>query len=478
MSNIATHTAGLTARQAESPKPPSFSVGRLKQPPIERLELPKERLELPKLDKLDLKTPRVQVQANAHIRNFRSEYQPRVSNRIDHQPVRVAGELSNINFAEKFRNILNKTRQVHTSVSNKSAHTPAAHTTVSRTPAAHTTVSHTPATTHQFSRAYSEPSIKYQVKVNDKTYKVLRKIGSGGSAKVYEGFEPTTYQSVAIKIINIAQADPRTQKSYFNERSILTQLKDCKHVVKIYNSEYKSEIKELVIVMEKGEADLSQVLDHHFKTRERPGLVDGTFIKFHWRGMLMAVNEIHQHGIVHADLKPVNFILVRNQIKLIDFGIASTLDPGGTSVIRDYQIGTINYMAPEALKNRAAESNYALPPSSDHFKSSNDENNQRQQPSAKKTLIRYNSKADIWSLGCILYNFVYGRPPFDKYEDLLSKVQAITNPRHVINFPEINNAHLMNCMKLCLRYNPADRPTAEQLLNHEYLRSDLICISI
>jgi serine/threonine-protein kinase TTK/MPS1 len=315
------------------------------------------------------------------------------------------------------------------------------------------------------------------VKVNDKTYKVLRKIGAGGSAKVYEGFEPTTYQSVAIKIINIAQADPRTQKSYFNERSILTQLKDCKYVVKIYNSEYKSEIKELVIVMEKGEADLSQVLDYHFKTRERSGLVDGTFIKFHWRGMLMAVNEIHQHGIVHADLKPVNFILVKNQIKLIDFGIASTLDPGGTSVIRDYQIGTINYMAPEALKNRAAESNYVLPSSTnDHLKSSHDENNQRQ-PSAKKTLIRYNSKADIWSLGCILYNFVYGRPPFDKYEDILSKVQAITNPRHVINFPDINNAHLMDCMKLCLRYNPEDRPTAEQLLNHEYLRSDLICIS-
>jgi serine/threonine-protein kinase TTK/MPS1 len=477
MPDIATHPGEQPSSRTtmRSPPPPALSIIKPRLPRETNQTLKETNQTLKEInqtlkEKLELKTPR--IQANAFVRDFKSEYQPRASNRIEHQHVRLNADPSN--HIDRIRGVFTKpSRQAYTSVSNKSVHTPAA----PHTPAAHTAVAHTPATTHQFSRAYSEPSIKYQVKVNDKTYKVLRKIGAGGSAKVYEGFEPTTYQSVAIKIINIAQADPRTQKSYFNERAILTQLKDCKHVVKIYNSEYKSEIKELVIVMEKGEADLSQVLDYHFKSRERPEVVDGTFIKFHWRGMLLAVNEIHQHGIVHADLKPVNFILVKNQIKLIDFGIASTLDPGGTSVIRDYQIGTINYMAPEALKNRAAESNYILPPSySVPSKSSNDENNQRQQ-SAKKTLIRYNSKADIWSLGCILYNFVYGRPPFDKYEDVLSKVQAITNPRHVINFPEINNTHLMNCMKLCLRYNPADRPTAEQLLNHEYLRSDLICIS-
>jgi serine/threonine-protein kinase TTK/MPS1 len=324
------------------------------------------------------------------------------------------------------------------------------------------------------SRAHSEPSIKYQVKVNDKTYKVLRKIGSGGSAKVYEGFEPSTYQSVAIKIINVGMADPRTQASYFNEKAILSQMKDSKHVVKIFNSEYKSEIKELVIVMEKGDADLSQVLDYHFKSREHPGVLDGIFIKFYWRGMLQAVDEIHRKGIVHSDLKPVNFILVKNQIKLIDFGIASTLAPGGTSIIRDYQIGTINYMAPETLRNRALEASF-------HPMSFNDENNQgpphQLQSAKKKTLIKYDTKADIWSLGCILYNFVYGRPPFDKYSDIISKVQAITNPGHVIDFPQINNIDLMNCMKMCLRHSPVDRPTAEQLLNHDYLRSDLVTVS-
>lgn len=340
---------------------------------------------------------------------------------------------------------------------------------------------------HHVSRAQSEPSIKYQVKVNDKTYKILRKIGSGGSAKVYEGFEPNTYQSVAIKIINVANADPRTRESYFNEKLILSQLKDSKHVVRIYNSEYKSECKELVIVMEKGDADLSQVLDHNFKSRDQTGVVDGIFIKFYWRGMLLAVNEIHHHGIVHSDLKPVNFILVKNQIKLIDFGIACSIDPEGTSIIRDYQIGTINYMAPESLRNRALESSFIAQQSHNSINSSahhnqhanyHDENDRRlpKTPRSKKTVIKYNSKADIWSLGCILYNFVYGRPPFDKYPDIISKVQAITSPRHAIDFPEINNAHLLDCLKQCLRYNPEERPSAEELLNHEYLRDDIVIV--
>lgn len=310
----------------------------------------------------------------------------------------------------------------------------------------------TPKTPNQMQRAHSEPTIKYQVKVNDKVYKVLRKIGSGGSAKVYEGFEPQTCQTAAIKIINMAKADPKSQESYFNEIELLKRLKNSQHVVQIHDSEYKAEVKELVIVMEKGDADLSQVIESHFSTRR--GAIDGIFIKFYWREMVQAVNEIHQYGIVHADLKPVNFILVKNRIKLIDFGIASAVDPGGTSVIRDYQIGTINYMAPEALRNRAT-----------------DENN-----SHIKTLIKYNSKVDIWSLGCILYNLVYGRPPFDKYQDILSKVQAITNPHQVIQFPPLNNEKLLSCMKSCLRYDSAKRLSAKELLEDPYLSEDMIVL--
>src|SRR6218665_1862109 len=54
-------------------------------------------------------------------------------------------------------------------------------------------------------------------------------------------------------------------------------------------------------------------------------------------------------GIVHSDLKPANFIVVRGQLKLIDFGIAKTVLPDCTSVMCDEIVGTFNYMSPEAV---------------------------------------------------------------------------------------------------------------------------------
>jgi len=294
-------------------------------------------------------------------------------------------------------------------------------------------------------------SHQLQAEVNGKFYKVLRKIGAGGSAKVYECFEPTAEQIVALKVINIANADPRTKQSIFNEQSLLTRLQDCQHVVRVYASEYKANIGELLIVMEKGDADLAQVLE----TRNK---IDGLFIRTCWHGMLTAVSEIHKRGVVHADLKPVNFILVRGVIKLIDFGIANSVEPDETSLIRDYQIGTINYMAPETLKND--------PTQTSHRKILTTlENTETKQ----KKYVKYGPKADIWSLGCILYNFVYGRPPFDKHNDILSKLQAITNPNQTIEFPKIYNPDLMQTMRSCLQYNPADRPTADELLSHPFL---------
>ena len=281
--------------------------------------------------------------------------------------------------------------------------------------------------TQQLSRTTSEPNIRYRVQVNKKTYQILKKIGCGGSSKVYEGFDPQTLQTVAIKIINMALADPKAQESYHNERLLLDKLRKCNRVVRMYDSEYKSESKELILVMEKGDADLSQVIESYFEDQEDRMAIDYEFIKFHWKGMLRAVNEIHREGVVHADLKPVNFIVVKNKLKLIDFGIANSIEPDHTSVIRDYQIGTINYMAPEALKNRASES---------------------QQSNGKKTVIKYNAKADIWSLGCILFNMVYGRPPFDKYPNLLSKAQAIIDPDHKIEYGPVTNYHLLDCMKV------------------------------
>lgn len=100
--------------------------------------------------------------------------------------------------------------------------------------------------------------------------------------------------------------------------------------------------------MECGETDLRTYLNDMTKHNQQ---MDTNLIRLIWQQMLTAVNVIHQHNIVHSDLKPANFLFVKGALKLIDFGIAQTMSAEATSVLRESQVGTINYIAPEALKD-------------------------------------------------------------------------------------------------------------------------------
>ena len=77
----------------------------------------------------------------------------------------------------------------------------------------------------------------------------------------------------------------------------------------------------LLIVMEKGDRDLASIL-------RTVKVLPIEKLKDFWRQMLSAVLAIHDVGVVHADLKPANFLLVGDKLKLIDFGIANGIQVG------------------------------------------------------------------------------------------------------------------------------------------------------
>jgi len=270
---------------------------------------------------------------------------------------------------------------------------------------------------------------------------------------------------VAIKRVDLTETSAVEAQGFRNEIKLLKKLRGNPRIVTLFDSEERLEeggrARVLYIVMEHGEKDLSRLLKEVIACRVsanpdgavkdiRSALTDAK-VKFYWEEMLEAVQVIHREGIIHSDLKPVNFLIAGGFLKLIDFGIASTIGDDKTHVTKDNLIGTFNFMSPEAIQNC----------------------NEDGDGDSDQLSLKISYKSDVWSLGCILYNLIYGKMPFGDIKNPVKKFQAIIDPSHRISYGPTGNhdPQVVQVLKRCLVRDPTERASIEELLNHRYLRA-------
>ncbi len=261
-------------------------------------------------------------------------------------------------------------------------------------------------------------------------YEIVAAIGAGGMGEVYKARDMRLKRDVALKVLpEFFATDPDRLARFQREAEVLASLSHP-NIAAIHGLEESDGIRALVMELVEGETLADRIARGPIPLDEALPIA---------KQIAEALEAAHEQGIIHRDLKPANIKLRPDgAVKVLDFGLAKALEPspvGSTAVSLSPTItspammtgvgvllGTAAYMAPEQAKGRAAD-----------------------------------KRADCWAFGCVLYEMLTGKRPFDG-EDVTETLAAILMREPDWSaLPPATPLAIRTLLKGCLEKNRRDR---------------------
>ena len=228
-------------------------------------------------------------------------------------------------------------------------------------------------------------------------YEVRELIGRGGMADVYLGADARLGRQVAIKVLKSNLSNDPTFRNRFRLEAMAASKMSHPSIVRVFDAgDEEAGPGDQVplgsttpyIVMEHVEGHLLSDLMRANKLEERHVLKIAD-------GVLTALEVSHRAGIVHRDIKPANIMITQHgDVKVMDFGIARAVtDASATATHSNTVLGTAQYLSPEQAKGETVD-----------------------------------SRSDLYSTGCVLFELLTGRPPFTGESPVAIAYQHVSEP--------------------------------------------------
>ena len=257
----------------------------------------------------------------------------------------------------------------------------------------------------------------------DGRYEVQEIIGVGGMSVVYKAYDNVDDRIVAVKILKDEYSNDADFVRRFKNESKAIAVLSHPNIVKVYDVSFGEKVQYIVMEYVDGITLKEYIQKQHIITWN-----DAVFFTTQ---ILRALQHAHDKGIVHRDIKPQNIILLPNgNIKVTDFGIAR-FSRTETKTLTENAIGSVHYISPEQAKGEFTD-----------------------------------ERADIYSVGVVLYEMLAGRVPFDA--DSAVSVALMQLQKEPKKLTEINPNIPLGIEQICfhaMQKNPDERyQTATEML--------------